>query len=71
VVLVQLVNLFGNVQGWSDARVDDKRNMRLAKYYMYASALDDDKLFQGNLTCTNSLISMLARGKLAEQTTCR
>lgn len=41
--LVQLNTLFGNVQGWSDARVDDKRNMRLAKYYMSASALDDDK----------------------------
>ena len=68
--LAQLVNLFGNVQAWSDARVEDKRNLRLANYYMSASVLDNDESFL-NLSCTNSLISMLASGRLAAETTCR
>jgi hypothetical protein len=69
--LVQLVNLFGNIRGWIDARIEDKRNLRLANYYMSASAMDNDELFQRNLSCTTSLMSMLASGRLAEETTCR
>jgi len=69
--LVQLVKLFGNVQAWIDARVEDMRNLRLANYYMSASAMDNDESFQRNLSCTTSLISMLASGRLAEETTCR
>ena len=69
--LMQLANLFGNVQSWSDARVEDKRNLRLANYYMSASALENDELFQQTRRCTNFLISMLASGRLAEDTNCR
>jgi hypothetical protein len=69
--LVQLVQLFGNVQSWSDARLEDKRNLRLANYYMSALALDNDELFQQTISCTNFLISMLASGRLAEETICR
>jgi hypothetical protein len=69
--LVQLGNLFGNVQSWSDARLEDERNLRLANYRMSASALDNDESFQNTVSCTNSLMSMLANGRLAEETTCR
>lgn len=69
--LVQLVDLFGKVQSWSDARLEDKRNMRLANYRMSASALDNDESFQNIVSCTSSLMSMLANGRLAEETTCR
>lgn len=69
--LVQLVNLFGNVQSWSDARLEDKKNLRLANYYMSASALDNDESFQNSVSCTNSLMSMLASRRSAEETTCR
>ena len=70
--LMQLANLFGIVQSWSDARLEDKRNLRLANYYyMSASALDNDELFQNAVSCTSSLIAMLASAKLTEETTCR
>ncbi len=69
--LVQLVNLFGNVQSWSDARLEDERNLRLANYRMSASALDNNESFQNTVSCTNSLMSMLAYERLAEETTCR
>ena len=69
--LVQLVDLFGKVQSWSDARIEDKRNLRLANYRMSASALDNDESFQNTVSCTNSLMSMLANGRSAEETTCR
>jgi hypothetical protein len=69
--LMQLANLFGSVQSWSDARVEDKRNLRLANYYMSASALENDELFQQTISCTSYLISMLASGRLAEDTNCR
>ena len=70
VALVRLVNLLGNVQSWTDARLDDKNNLRLANYYMSAWALDNDESFQNNLVCTNFLMSMLGYGRLAEETTC-
>jgi hypothetical protein len=69
--LVQLANLFGNMQNWSNARIEDKRNLRLANYYMSASALENDELFQQTISCTSYLISMLASGRLAEDTNCR
>jgi hypothetical protein len=66
----QLVNLFGNVQSWSDARLEDKRHARLANYYTN-SGLDSDESFQSNVSCIHTLISMLARRKVPEETTCR
>jgi hypothetical protein len=38
---------------------------------MSASALDNDELFQNAVSCTSSLIAMLASAKLTEETTCR
>ena len=69
--LQQLVTLFVNVQSWSDARVDDERNLRLATYYVSHSALDNDESFQKNMDCTNSLTAMLASGRLEQGLPCR
>lgn len=68
--LQQLLTLFGNVRSWSDARVDDERNLRLATYYVSRSALDNDESFQKNIDCTNSLTAMLASGRLEEEIPC-
>jgi hypothetical protein len=68
--LVQLVNLFGKAESWIDGRVADKRNMRLGRYYMSASALDNDEALQNSLSCARSLIPMLASLKLEEVTAC-
>ena len=69
--LQQLLTLFVNVQSWSDARVDDERNLRLATYYLSRSALDNDESFQKNIDCTNSLAAMLASGRLEQGIPCR
>ena len=69
--LVQLDTLFVNVQAWSDARVEDNRNLRLANYYMSPSSLDNDEPFQRTVRCTDSLISKLVSGEWAEETICR
>jgi hypothetical protein len=69
--LQQLLTLFVNVQSWSDARIDDERNLRLATYYVSRSALDNDESFQKNLDCTNSLTAMLASGTLQQGVPCR
>ncbi len=69
--LMQLVNLFGDAQSWTDARVEDNRNLRLGNYSVSASALDDDESFQNNVSCANSLTSMLASRRFSEETTCR
>jgi hypothetical protein len=69
--LRQLLTLFVSVQSWSDARVDDERNLRLATYYVSRSALDNDESFQKNMDCTNSLTAMLASGRLEQGIPCR
>jgi len=66
-----IVDLFRDVQSWTDARLEDKKKLRLANYYMSASALDNDDVFQKTVSCTKSLISMLASGRLADETPCR
>ena len=68
--LQQLLSLFVNVQSWSDARIDDERNLRLATYYVSRSALDNDESFQKNMDCTNSLTAMLASG-LEQEVPCK
>jgi hypothetical protein len=68
--LQQLVTLFVNVQSWSDARVDDERNLQLATYYVSRSALDNDESFQKNVDCTNSLTAMLASGRWEQGVPC-
>lgn len=69
--LKQLLTLFMNVQSWSDARVDDESNLRLATYYASRSALDNDESFQKNMDCTKSLTAMLASGRLEQGLPCR
>src|SRR6266566_2370185 len=64
--LEQLRNLFESLQRWSDDLVEDKRNLRLARYYMSPTALDDDPVFQKNTECGRFIALMLAGKQLAE-----
>lgn len=68
--LEQLRNLFESLQRWSDNLVEEKRNMRLARYYMSPMALDDDAVFQKNAKCLRSITSMLASKRLADTASC-
>ena len=65
-----LLTLFVNVQNWSDARINDEKQLQLATYYVSRSTLDNDESFQKNMDCTNSLAAMLASGRL-EGVSCR
>jgi hypothetical protein len=69
--LQELLNLFGNIQRWSDALVKGNRNGELGRYYMSPTALDDDPLFQQSAECTRFLAPMLATGRLAEDRSCQ
>jgi hypothetical protein len=69
--LQELLNLFGNIQRWSDALVEDNRNGALGPYYMSATALTDDPLFQQSAECARFLAPMLASGQLAEDPSCQ
>ena len=68
--LQQLRNLFANLQHWSDGLVEDKRNLRLALYYMSPTALDDDPVFQKNAECGRSIALMLASKQLPDAPSC-
>lgn len=68
--LQQLRNLFASLEHWSDGVVEDKRNLRLARYYMSATALEDDPEFQKNAKCVTFITSMLASKRLADTGSC-
>lgn len=68
--LEQLRNLFESLQRWSDNLVEEKRDMRLARYYMSPTALDDDSVFQKNAKCVRFLTSTLASKRMADTTSC-
>jgi len=55
---------------WSDWLIEQRRELRLAEYYISASPLDNDERFQSAVACTNFLMSMLASGRLAENSSC-
>jgi hypothetical protein len=69
--LEELLNLFEDLQQWSDALVEDNRNMELGRYYMSPTALNDDPLFQKSAECARFLAPMLASGQLAEDSSCQ
>lgn len=69
--LVQLRNLFANLQQWSDGLVEDKRNLRLAQYYMSPTGLEDDAVFQKNTKCAISIAEMLTSKQLAKIPSCQ
>jgi hypothetical protein len=69
--LQELLNLSENVEHWSDALVEDKRNGELGQYYTSATALNDDPLFQKAAACAGFLAPMLASGRLAEDPSCQ
>lgn len=56
---------------WCDWLMDQNRNLRLADYFVSPEPLDNDEQFQNTLVCTRFLTSMLARGKFAEDSSCR
>lgn len=70
VALEQLRDLFESLQRWSDNLVEEKRNMRLARYYMSPTALDDDPVFQKNEKCVRLITSMMAGKHLVDTTGC-
>ena len=69
--LQQLRNLFTSLEQWSDSLVEDKRNLRLARYYMSPTALEDDPVFQRNTECATSIAVMLSSKQLAEIPSCQ
>jgi len=66
-----LVNQFENLRQWSDGLIEANRNMRLAEYYITPATLNNDPLFQKTAACSDFLVSMLASGQLAEDSSCR
>jgi hypothetical protein len=69
--LQQLRNLFASLQQWSDGLVEDKRNLRLASYYMSPTGVEDDPVFQKNTKCATSIAEMLLSKQLAEIPSCQ
>jgi hypothetical protein len=68
--LQQLETQTQHLRLWSDWLIKQNRQLRLAEYYISASPLDNDERFQNTVTCTNFLMSMLASGRLAENSSC-
>ena len=68
--LQQLESQTQRLRLWSDWLINQNREMRLADYYISPSPLKNDERFQNTVTCTNFLLSMLASGRLAEDSSC-
>lgn len=69
--LRQLRNLFASLQQWSNGLVEDRRNLRLARYYMSPTALKDSLVFRKNTECATSIAAMLSSKQLAEIRSCQ
>ena len=69
--LQQILNLFDNLQRWSDALIEGNKTWDLGRYYMSPTALTDDPLFKKSEQCARFLVSMLASGRLAEDRSCQ
>jgi hypothetical protein len=69
--LLQLEEQSDRLRTWADWLLDQNRQLRLAKYYVTPSALDNDERFQDIVSCTRSLMSMLASGKVSPSDPCR
>ena len=68
--LRQLEEQSDRLRTWTGWLVDQNRQLRLANYYVTPAALDNDERFQNVVSCTRSLMSMLASGKVAESNPC-
>jgi|SRR5215472_2928226 len=69
--LQQLETQTQHLRLWTDWLIEQRRELRLADYYISASPLDNDERFQNTVTCTNFLLSMLGSGRLAENSSCQ
>jgi len=69
--LQQLETQTQHLRLWSDWLIQQRRELRLADYYTSPSPLDNDEKFQNTVACTNFLMSMLASGRLAEESSCQ
>jgi hypothetical protein len=69
--LQQLETQTQHLRRWSDWLIQQRRELRLADYYTSPSPLDNDEKFQNTVACTNFLMSMLANGRLAEESSCQ
>ena len=65
--LLELQSQVDRLRLWSDWLIEQNRELRLADYYISPSKLDNDEQFQGSISCTNSLLSMMASGELQEE----
>jgi len=65
--LQQLQGQTERLRAWSDWLIGQNRELRLANYYISSATLDNDEQFQGSVTCTNYLLSMLASGQVQEE----
>ena len=65
--LQQLQGQTERLRAWSDWLIGQNRELRLANYYISPATLDNDEQFQGSVTCTNYLLSMLASGQVQEE----
>ena len=66
----QLESQTEHLRLWSDWLIQQRRELRLADYYISPS-LDNDEKFQSTVACTNFLMSMLAGGRLVENSSCQ
>lgn len=65
--LQELQSQVDRLRSWSDWLIQQNRELRLADYYISPSKLDNDEQFQGSVSCTNFLLSMMASGKLQDE----
>lgn len=68
--LQQLETQTQHLRLWSDWLIQQRQELRLADYYISSSPLDNDEKFQNTVACTNFLMSMLASGRLADESSC-
>ena len=69
--LQQLETQTQHLRLWSDWLIQQRKELRLADYYISPSPLDNDERFLNTVACTNFLMSMLAGGRLAENSSCQ
>ena len=68
--LQQLQTQTQRLRLWSDWLINQNRRLALADYYTSPARLDNDESFQSAVGCTNFLLSTLASGKTAENSSC-
>lgn len=66
-VLQQLQTQSDRLRAWCAWLIEQNRSLRLANYFISPEPLDNDEVYQNAVTCTRSLLSMVARGRLEQE----